>query len=206
MTVNLAADEPQQRAIAAAEALDAEGQRVTARAVKDRARVQMETARVAAADWNTRKAQDASIPTTPASLTLRFTAIWAEAYRAARGLFETEREGWIARLDAAEGELEALQADIDAAEQERDQARGMRARHDEIEEELRQTVVDMDRTQIRTQSTLEAITAERDRLRSDLADERDRHALAEAQLHRAVLDLLASKGGQTGDHTTQEAQ
>lgn len=49
------ASEPQDRALAAAEALDAEGQRVTARAVKDRARVQMEAARAAAGRHGTRR-------------------------------------------------------------------------------------------------------------------------------------------------------
>lgn len=192
--------EPTQRALAAAEALDAEGVRVTARAVKDRARVQMETARAAAADWNTRKATQANPPAVPESLTVRFAAIWDEAWRTARAEFETERQGWISRLEEAERDVEALQADLITAEQQRDHTRtemdalqavlhDERTSHAETVQQLRQGHTDLEKTQIRIQATLEATTAERDRTRDDLAAERSDRAATETRHHQQVTDL-----------------
>ena len=167
------ASAPQDRALAAAEALDAEGQRVTARAVKDRARVQMETARAAAADWNTRKAQQAATPDPPESFTIRFNAIWGDAYRTAKAKFEAEREGWTTRLDDAEAEVDALQGDIVTTEQQRDQARTELEHHTAATEQLKQARAEAEKTHIRTPATLDAITAERNQLRADLTEERE---------------------------------
>lgn len=113
---------PQQKAEAAAEALAAKGTAVTARAVRERARVDMKVATAAAKAWKERDAELREIPAAPDTVLTRMDALWREAVMAARGEHQAERDGWAAQMSEAEEEREALGEDIDRAEKERDKA------------------------------------------------------------------------------------
>ena len=51
-------------------------------------------------------------------------------------------------------------------------------------------ITEAEKSQICTQATFVAITAERNQLRADLTEERERHAATEARHHQAMLDLV----------------
>ena len=212
--------EPQQRALAAAEALDAEGVRVTARAVKDRARVQMETARATAAEWNARKDSTPAAPVVPESLAIRFAAIWVEAWRAARAEFEAERQGWSARLEEADRDIDAVQEDADltidtlraeiaTVGNERDQAAShvetlrvelqdlRNSTADELAQ-VRQALADAEKVRVRIEATMEATSAERDELRRQLTAERADRDTAETRYHEQIAGLTRAQAHAQG--------
>lgn len=226
--MSVAAGEPRRRALAAVEALDAEGVRVTARAVKDRARVQMETARAAAAEWNARTAAATTAPEVPESLTVRFTAIWEEAWRAARAEFDTERQGWTSRLEEADRDIDAVQDEADRSNdalraelattgQQRDQARleadtlqqqlaAEQADHASRVEQLRDAIGVAEKAQARLEATIEAVSVERDELRRELAAARADWAALEARHLEQVTDLTGKHAHTQGalEATTAE--
>ncbi len=114
---------PAQRAAEAAEALAAQGHAVTARAVKQTAKVMTDVAAAAAREWNETQASRMAVPDAPSAWTARVDALWPEAYRVAHQAFDDERSGLLARLTAAEAERDETAADLDRVEAERDQAR-----------------------------------------------------------------------------------
>ncbi len=142
----------QQRAEAAAEALAAEGSPVTARTVRQRARVDMGAAAAAARAWKEREAELRDVPAMPDAVLARMEGVWREAFSAARDEHQAERDGWAAQLAAVEAERDALGEDVDRAEAERDEAR---AAGETVAEELRARI-----TQLENQFAAERATAE----------------------------------------------
>ncbi|MBS1673148.1 MAG: DNA-binding protein [Actinobacteria bacterium] len=132
----------QQRAEAAAEALAAEGSPVTARTVRQRARVNMSVAAAVARAWNEREAESREVPAMPDAVLARMEGLWREAVAAARDEHQAERDGWAAQLAAVEAERDALGEDVDRAEAERDEAV---AAAEELGEELRSRISDLER-------------------------------------------------------------
>ena len=78
---------PEDRAEAAARDLVDRGLPVTARAVREAAGVRMAVAAQTARAWKEATAEqpDVVVPEVPDDVTSRLTAIWADAYRTARG-------------------------------------------------------------------------------------------------------------------------
>lgn len=109
---------PQQKADAAAEALAAEGQLVTARTVQQRARVGMAAAAAAARTWNDREAASRDAPEMPDEVLTRMEGLWRSAVGAARQEFFAEREGWATRIQNAESERDDLAEEIDRINEE----------------------------------------------------------------------------------------
>lgn len=138
----------QQRAELAAEELAAEGGPVTARTVRQRARVDMTVAAAVARAWKEREAATAAVPPIPDIVQTRVEALWREAVGAAREEHAADREGWEWRLRTAEEHFEEVSKeaarDVQNAESERDQAREaaradgekLRARIAELEEAI----------------------------------------------------------------------
>ena len=114
---------PEERAADAAEALDAEGQKVTMRAIAKRAGVRATVANAAAQEWNARVAEMAATPEVPEVITTRFTAIWREAYQMARVMFDDERAGLLSRVAESDDERAQFAADVTRLEAELDAAK-----------------------------------------------------------------------------------
>jgi len=108
---------PEDRALAAAEFLAAEGARVTARSIQQRAQVGMNVAAAAAREWNARQSAAQDVPPVPEALVLRFQALWAEANKEALARHQLESDGWAARLKAAEEERDQALDEITRAEE-----------------------------------------------------------------------------------------
>ena len=119
-------DDPRAAALAAAEALAAKGQPVTARSVREAAAVQMAVAAEVAREWKARESAAAAVPPVPEVVQARLAGVWAEAVRAARAEHERAVEGWRAQLDQVEAERdEAITAADElaaAAQRDADQA------------------------------------------------------------------------------------
>lgn len=109
---------PEARALEAAEAIAAEGSPVTARAVQQRAKVNMNVASPVARDWNEQQAQAREVPPMPDAVTLRVEALWRAAFEAARDEHQVETDGWAARLKAAQDERDGALEDLSIAQQE----------------------------------------------------------------------------------------
>lgn len=179
----------------AAEALDAEGIKVTARAVRERSGVRMAEAVAAAKAWNERAAAQGNAPEIPNTVQNRFEAMWAEAYAAAAESFEEARTGWAAKIDRSEAEQASLAKVVDELETTVDELRtkleetrtagdqAAAAAAAEIDRlrTLEATEVAAYSEQLGAERTraakaegaLEAITAERDRLLTEIAQLRD---------------------------------
>jgi len=112
------------RAFEAAVALDAEGLAVTARAVRERAGVRMAVASQAAREWVRQRVDCEGVPEIPEVVMVRFTGLWREAFLAAQGSFEVERDGWSQQLNKSRGELSQLQIAMDELESEYEHASG----------------------------------------------------------------------------------
>lgn len=91
-----------QRAAAAAEALAAAGEAVTARAVRANAGVSMKIATDAAREWNDTAVQGVEVPELPGTVLMRFQAAWKEAVILARAELADQRAGWEQRVRDAE--------------------------------------------------------------------------------------------------------
>lgn len=131
---------PQERAAEAAEALAAEGNPVTARAVQQRAQVSMNVASPVAREWNEAQAQSREVPPVPDSVTLRVQGLWREAVEAARGEHQVERDGWAARLASAEEERDGALEDVGRAQAQLDAAATRIAELEALVEQVRATV------------------------------------------------------------------
>lgn len=108
------------KADAAAEALAAEGVKVTARAVQERAGVRLGTAGDAARAWNQKQAEQAAIPPMPEAVQFRVDALWREAITAARSEHDEARAGWEATRAQLQTELTELGADLERVEGEKE--------------------------------------------------------------------------------------
>jgi len=109
------------KALAAAEHLAAHGQPVTARAVREHARVRMGVATQVARAWIAQQ-NPAPIPM-PDQVAARMQGIWQAALAAARAEFADERAANLALVAQANTEAADLAADVETAETERDDAR-----------------------------------------------------------------------------------
>lgn len=118
-----AALDAQQRAAQAAEALAAEGNPVTNRAVRERAGVSMTVAAEAARAWNEREAEQQSVPEIPDEVRARLDGIWRTAYVAARQDFDEARAGWLGKIEAAEKDAAELTKAVAEVEQRLEQER-----------------------------------------------------------------------------------
>lgn len=165
----------QRRALEAAEALGAEGQAVTARAVRERARVSMAVATEAATAWKKAESERKAAPPAPSEVQARIDALWPAAYAAAQSLLSTERDGLVSQLRASEQEqvalADALAEEEGAHEQTRQEAHARAARLQEA----------LDAAQARTAELEQQLEAERARA--------DRTAALEAQLAQLTEHL-----------------
>ncbi len=157
-----------QRANAAAEAIAAEGETVTARAVRTRAGVSMKIATDAAREWNNVAAQTAEVPDLPDVVLTRFQAAWREAVVLARAELAEQRVGWEQRVRDAENDRDVLETDLAAVEEQQDTERAARAAmaaaHAEQLEELEDQLSTLRTRADRAEARVEAVEAERDRL------------------------------------------
>nr|WP_010895733.1 DNA-binding protein [Brevibacterium linens]AAF89087.1 ORF III [Brevibacterium linens] len=115
---------PEARAEAAARDLADTGRTVTARAIREAAKVRMAVASAAAKAWNDAASEDdhETIPPVPDDVASRLTVIWADAYRAALAAVTPERDQLRVDVDALRVEVEGLTADVETVEAERDTA------------------------------------------------------------------------------------
>lgn len=128
---------PRERAIAAAEELAAEGVPVTARAVRERAQVNMNIASPVAREWNSRESQARDVPAMPDSVVPRVEALWRAAVEAARVEHHAERDGWMAQVKGAEDERDAALDDVTAAQAQLEDALAKIGRLEELVDEVR---------------------------------------------------------------------
>jgi chromosome segregation ATPase len=113
-----------EKARAAAEALGAEGGKVTARAVAERAGVRLTAGTVAAREWNEQQAAQVAIPPMPQAVQFRVEALWREAITAARSEHDEARAGWEAKVQTAQEEVTELSTDLERTEAELATERG----------------------------------------------------------------------------------
>lgn len=126
---------PEARAEAVARDLADTGRAVTARAIREGAKVRMALASATAKAWNEATATDdhETIPAVPEDVTGRLEAIWADAYRAALAAVTPERDQLRVDVDALRAEVEGLTADVETVETERDAAT---AQAEDLEQKL----------------------------------------------------------------------
>jgi hypothetical protein len=171
---------PEERAMHAAEALATDGHQVSARAVRERAGVSMAVAAAAAKAWNAGAAAAPEAPELPSALLTRFEATWREAFLAARAEFDAERS---ALHEEAQTEVARLTEIVINLEHELDEQRStakdaaaqaakeLKELRDRLEAEIREqaALVATERSRAdKAEGALEAVTAERDRLLSDI--------------------------------------
>ncbi|MCB9441165.1 MAG: DNA-binding protein [Mycolicibacterium sp.] len=162
----------EERAARAAESLAAEGAPVTNRAVRQRAGVAMTVAAEAARAWNEREAEQQNVPAVPGDVQARFEAIWRRAYIGARDEFNEARTGWITKVSAAEAEAAAMLETVADLEHhldvERSAATELAQKLSDTREKAAQDLAEAREKAARTEGSLEAVTAERDRLLEQL--------------------------------------
>lgn len=100
--------EAHERARIAADELSAEGEMVTARAVRSRAEVSMAVAAQISREWKMAAETERAIPEIPSRVQVRVEGLWKEAVEAAREEFEAERQGWQVRLEEVGQERDEL--------------------------------------------------------------------------------------------------
>lgn len=132
---------PEQRALAAAEAIAAGGDPVTARGVQQLARVGMKVATPVARAWNEQHSGMPAATPVPDQVRVRFEAMWREAVHAAGAAHASEVEEWTARLAASQEDLDrvathlaGLEAELAAAQVRAAEAQ---AQTDQVRAELR---------------------------------------------------------------------
>lgn len=172
---------PDQRAAEAAEGLAAEGVAVTARAVRERSGVRMTVAAEAARVWNERETEALAVPEPSPAVAARFAALWREAVTAARAEFAEARTGWQDRIGQVEAERDALAADVEQVETERDEARqdaaAVREQAAVASAAAAEELIGQRSRADKAEARAEAVESERDRLiveRDGLLAERDK--------------------------------
>ena len=183
------------RAAEAAEALSAEGVVVTARAVRARSGVRMTVAAEAARVWNERESQAGAVPDLPAVVQARFTAVWREAFTAARAEFEQARAGWLAKVAQVEAERDGLAEEIEHAEAAREEALRetvtVREQAAQAAAESAEVVAGERSRADKAEARLEAVGAERDRVIGERDREQVRREAAENEAKRLEAELSA---------------
>jgi chromosome segregation ATPase len=184
-----AEDAALQKAREAAEALGAEGEKVTARTVAARAGVRSTAANIAAREWNEAQAAAVPIPPAPESVLFRFEAMWREAITVARSEHDQARAGWEAKVQTAQDEVAELGKDLERIEAEKETAQGQVTALQAEVQRLTQEVAEQ-RSRADTQTgTAIALADERSRLTARLEEaEADR-----TQLREKLAALTAAK-------------
>lgn len=173
------------RARDAAEALEAEGVTVTARAIQARAGVRMSAAAQAAREHAAMIEAAGAIPEMPAAVVGRAAAIWREAVIHARTAFSEDKAGWSARLDAAEREVDDLREDLAEADRARvDAVEGAKAAAAAAKKDSAAKAAEI--IELR-----ENLAAARDLARA--ADRRREAAEKDAMAHKSSADVLTAQ-------------
>lgn len=188
----MATTEQAARALAAAEAIAAEGKPVTMRAVKARAAVATDVAAAAAREWNDEQAALVAVPDAPSAWVSRLDALWPLAYGEARATFSDERAGLLTRVERAETERDEVTAELAAVESERDTLK-TKATHIEnqlaaAQEQTGTLARDLAASQAQTNKA-NAIIAE---LRNQLAAAQEQTIKAESRADKANASLDAA--------------
>ncbi len=176
---------PAGRAEQAVRDLADQGQAVTARAVQQAAGVKMQVALAAVQAHRADEQATAAVPPAPGEVMARFDAAWRVAVLAARAELDVEREGWTARLAAAEqaaADLGVALAESETARQQAEQATtAARAAHEQDRADAAQAAREHDEALAaqrsradRAEGQAEMLTAERDRLLAERANLPDR--------------------------------
>ncbi|GAA3853085.1 DNA-binding protein [Brevibacterium ammoniilyticum] len=157
---------PEARAEAAARDLADTGRAVTARAIREVAKVRMAVASAAAKAWNEATATDEAeaIPEVPEDVQGRLAAIWADAYRAALAAVTPERDKLAAEVEQLRGEVDGLTSDVEAVEAERDEAAARAATAAESLAAAEAAQGEATASAARAEDRAAAAEAERDRL------------------------------------------
>lgn len=157
---------PEARAEAAARDLADTGRAVTARAIREAAKVRMAVASAAAKAWNEATADDEgeAIPEVPEDVQGRLAAIWADAYRAALAAVTPERDKLAAEAEQLRGEVDGLTSDVEAVEAERDAAAARASTAEESLAAAEAAQVEATASTARAEDRAAAAEAERDRL------------------------------------------
>lgn len=152
---------PEARAEVAARDLADTGRAVTARAIREAAKVRMAVAAATAKAWNEAARDDDhdTIPAVPEDVTGRLSAIWADAYRAALAVVTPERDQLRADVETLRGEVEALTADVEEVEAERDTAT---TRANDLEDKLATAQAETEKWTTEATRHEAALTAVRD--------------------------------------------
>ncbi len=172
---------PTQRAEAAAEELAADGQAVTARAVRTASGVRMTVAAEAARAWNERVDQEGKVPDMPATFVARAEAMWRATYADARDAFAAERSGWEGRVVLAEQEAGQLRADVDEMEAQLTTAQEAVTEARKLVDELRRDLARVEGESSARKAEAEQLRVEVREVRAQLDNERTRADRAEAR-------------------------
>jgi chromosome segregation ATPase len=152
---------PEARAEAAARDLQDTGRAVTARAIRETAKVRMAVAAATAKAWNDAARDDhqETIPAVPEDVTGRLEAIWADSYRAALALITPERDQLQVEVETLRTEVEGLTSDVEAVEVERD---SVTTRAESLEQELTAAQAEAERWATEAAKHEAALTAVRE--------------------------------------------
>lgn len=178
--------EAHERARIAADELSAEGEMVTARAVRSRAEVSMAVAAQIAREWKTAAETERTIPEIPSRVQVRVEGLWKEAIETVREEFETERQGWQTRLEELSQERDDLIKEVTSLEVKTAELQDV---IDTLRKENASTVKGLETALTtatsradRAEAQVEALQVERDRLVED------------GKASQALLMELAAKG------------
>ncbi|MDN5795467.1 MAG: DNA-binding protein [Intrasporangium sp.] len=182
--------DPRVAAVAAAEALAAKGEPVTARSVREAAGVQMAVAAEVAREWKARTAATVAVPPVPEVVAARLAGVWAEAVQAARVEHEHAVEGWRAQVEQVEIERdEAISAaDELAAAGQRDAAQAA-TQLAAIQEQLTQQQAAVETLR----HDLETAHTERAQAREDAAGARGEATVLREEVTRLRNEIPDSK-------------
>lgn len=189
--------EAHERARIAADELSAEGEVVTARAVRSKAEVSMAVAVQIAREWKTAAETERAIPEIPGRVQVRVEGLWKEAVDVAREEFEAERQGWQVRLEEVGQERDELVKD----------ATKLEARTIELQEIIAAARKENAATRKDVEAALTIVTSRADRAEAQveaLQGERDR-LIEEGKASRALLMELAAKGV-SGDRSESDSK
>lgn len=152
---------PEARAEAVARDLADTGRAVTARAIREGAKVRMALASATAKAWNDAARDDdhETVPDVPEDVIGRLQAIWADAYRAALAAVAPERDQLRVDVDALRAEVEGLTSDVETVEAERDTAT---AQVEDLEQELAAAKAEIEKWSMEAAKHEAALTAVRD--------------------------------------------
>lgn len=178
--------EAHERARVAADELSAEGEMVTARAVRSRAEVSMAVAAQIAREWKTAAETERTIPEIPGRVQVRVEGLWKEAIETVREEFEAERQGWQTRLEELSQERDDLIKEVTSLEAKTTELQDV---IDTLRKENAATVKGLETALTtatsradRAEAQVEALQVERDRLVED------------GRASQALLMELAAKG------------